>query len=36
MEPFVSNTGRAVVLPRANVDTDQIIQKQFLKGLSRA
>jgi 3-isopropylmalate/(R)-2-methylmalate dehydratase small subunit len=25
-----------VVLPRANVDTDQIIPKQFLKGLSRA
>jgi 3-isopropylmalate/(R)-2-methylmalate dehydratase small subunit len=35
MEPFVRHTGRAVVLPRANVDTDQIIPKQFLKGLSR-
>jgi 3-isopropylmalate/(R)-2-methylmalate dehydratase small subunit len=35
MEPFVRHTGRVVVLPRANVDTDQIIPKQFLKGLAR-
>ena len=35
MEPFVKHMGRVVVLSRANVDTDQIIPKQFLKGLSR-
>jgi 3-isopropylmalate/(R)-2-methylmalate dehydratase small subunit len=35
MEPFVRHTGRVVVLSRANVDTDQIIPKQFLKSLVR-
>jgi 3-isopropylmalate/(R)-2-methylmalate dehydratase small subunit len=35
MEPFVRHVGRVVALPRANVDTDQIIPKQFLKGLAR-
>ena len=35
MEPFVRHTGRVGVVPRANVDTDQIIPKQFLKGLAR-
>jgi len=35
MEPFVRHTGKAVGLPRDNVDTDQIIPKQFLKGLER-
>jgi 3-isopropylmalate/(R)-2-methylmalate dehydratase small subunit len=35
MEPFVKHMGRVVVLSRANVDTDQIIPKQFLKGLAR-
>jgi 3-isopropylmalate/(R)-2-methylmalate dehydratase small subunit len=35
MEPFVRHVGRVVVLPRANVDTDQIIPKQFLKSLVR-
>lgn len=35
MEPFVRHVGRVVVLSRANVDTDQIIPKQFLKGLAR-
>ena len=35
MEPFVKHRGRVVVLSRANVDTDQIIPKQFLKGLAR-
>jgi 3-isopropylmalate/(R)-2-methylmalate dehydratase small subunit len=35
MEPFVRHVGRAVVLARANVDTDQIIPKQFLKALVR-
>jgi len=35
MEPFVRHTGKAVGLPRDNVDTDQIIPKQFLKVLER-
>ena len=34
--PFVHHRGKAVALPRANVDTDQIIPKQFLKGVDRA
>jgi 3-isopropylmalate/(R)-2-methylmalate dehydratase small subunit len=35
MQPFSSYAGRAVSLPRANVDTDQIIPKQFLKRIER-
>lgn len=35
MQPFSEHTGRAVALPRANVDTDQIIPKQFLKRIER-
>lgn len=35
MEPFVTFTGKAVVLDRMNVDTDQIIPKQFLKRVER-
>ena len=35
MEPFVRHTGKVAALPRANVDTDQIIPKQFLKGIER-
>ena len=35
MEPFVSHTGIVVPLDRANVDTDQIIPKQFLKSIRR-
>jgi 3-isopropylmalate/(R)-2-methylmalate dehydratase small subunit len=35
MQPFTSYTGRAACLPRANVDTDQIIPKQFLKRIER-
>jgi 3-isopropylmalate/(R)-2-methylmalate dehydratase small subunit len=35
MQPFKSHTGRVVALPRANVDTDQIIPKQFLKRIER-
>ena len=35
MEPFGRDTGKAVALPRENVDTDQIIRKQFLKVLDR-
>jgi 3-isopropylmalate/(R)-2-methylmalate dehydratase small subunit len=36
MQPFRTHTGRAAVLPRANVDTDQIIPKQFLKRIERS
>ncbi|HSR40633.1 MAG TPA: 3-isopropylmalate dehydratase small subunit, partial [Longimicrobiales bacterium] len=35
MEPFTSVTGVAVPLDRADVDTDQIIPKQFLKRVER-
>jgi 3-isopropylmalate/(R)-2-methylmalate dehydratase small subunit len=36
MQPFRNHAGRAAVLPRANVDTDQIIPKQFLKRIERS
>lgn len=35
MEPFVTHTGRAVSLRRANVDTDQIIPAEYLKRVTR-
>jgi 3-isopropylmalate/(R)-2-methylmalate dehydratase small subunit len=35
MQPFHSHSGRVAVLARANVDTDQIIPKQFLKRIER-
>ena len=35
MQPFVSHTGRVAALRRADVDTDQIIPKQFLKRIER-
>ena len=35
MQPFVTLTGIAAPLDRANVDTDQIIPKQFLKRIER-
>ena len=35
MKPFVKLTGRVVAMDRANVDTDQIIPKQFLKRIER-
>jgi 3-isopropylmalate/(R)-2-methylmalate dehydratase small subunit len=35
MEPFVRHTGLAAPLDRVNVDTDQIIPKQFLKRIER-
>lgn len=35
MEPLIKHTGLAAVLDRANVDTDQIIPKQFLKRIER-
>jgi 3-isopropylmalate/(R)-2-methylmalate dehydratase small subunit len=33
--PFTRHFGKVVSLPRANVDTDQIIPKQFLKRVER-
>ena len=36
MNPFNQHTGVAVPLDRANVDTDQIIPKQFLKSIKRS
>jgi 3-isopropylmalate/(R)-2-methylmalate dehydratase small subunit len=36
MQPFKNFTGLAVPLDRANVDTDQIIPKQFLKAVVRS
>ncbi len=35
MRPFRRTTGRVAVLDRADVDTDQIIPKQFLKRIER-
>ena len=35
MEPFKSHRGILATLDRANVDTDQIIPKQFLKSIAR-
>src|SRR5437867_9522035 len=33
--PFVRHAGRVAALPRAHVDTDQIVPKQFLKRVER-
>lgn len=35
MEAFTTHTGKLALLNRANVDTDQIIPKQFLKSIRR-
>ncbi|KAA6454583.1 3-isopropylmalate dehydratase small subunit [Bacillus atrophaeus] len=35
MEPLKTHTGKTAVLNRINVDTDQIIPKQFLKRIER-
>lgn len=35
MQPFTKHTGVVAALDRANVDTDQIIPKQFLKRVER-
>ena len=35
MEKFLKHRGKVVTLDRANVDTDQIIAKQFLKSIAR-
>ena len=36
MQPFRKHTGLVVPLDRSNVDTDQIIPKQFLKSIERS
>jgi 3-isopropylmalate/(R)-2-methylmalate dehydratase small subunit len=36
MKPFVVHQGIVATMDRANVDTDMIIPKQFLKSISRA
>ncbi|TXI26586.1 MAG: 3-isopropylmalate dehydratase small subunit, partial [Ottowia sp.] len=36
MTPFTTHAGRVAPLDRANVDTDQIIPKQFLKSIKRS
>jgi 3-isopropylmalate/(R)-2-methylmalate dehydratase small subunit len=35
MEPFTTHTGIVAAMNRSNVDTDQIIPKQFLKSIKR-
>ena len=35
MQRFTSHTGTGVVIDLANIDTDQIIPKQFLKRIER-
>jgi 3-isopropylmalate/(R)-2-methylmalate dehydratase small subunit len=35
MQPFTTHTGKVAVMDRSNVDTDQIIPKQFLKRIER-
>ena len=36
MEKFISREGLVAPLDRANVDTDAIIPKQFLKSITRS
>jgi 3-isopropylmalate/(R)-2-methylmalate dehydratase small subunit len=36
MQPFIAHTGRVAALNRSNVDTDQIVPKQFLKRIERS
>jgi len=35
MQPFIKHTGLVAILDRVNVDTDQMVPKQFLKALTR-
>jgi len=35
MQQFVQETGLVVPLDRSNIDTDQIIPKQYLKSIQR-
>ncbi len=36
MQAFIKHTGIVAAMDRANVDTDQIIPKQFLKRIERS
>lgn len=36
MQPFTTHTGKIAPLPFANIDTDQIIPKQFLQKVTRS
>jgi len=36
MRPFLAHTGPVAALPRSNVDTDQMVPKQFLKRIERS
>src|SRR6476619_8472980 len=36
MQPFTTHTGLVCAMDRSNVDTDQIIPKQFLKRIERS
>src|SRR4051812_43880753 len=36
IQPFTVVSGIAAPLPRANIDTDQIMPKQFLRGIDRS
>src|SRR6267378_4674824 len=35
MQPFSTHTGKVAPIDRVNVDTDQMVPKQFLKALTR-
>ncbi len=35
MQPFITHTGLVAIFDRVNVDTDQMVPKQFLKALTR-
>jgi 3-isopropylmalate/(R)-2-methylmalate dehydratase small subunit len=35
MQPFTKHSGKVIPLDRVNVDTDQMVPKQFLKALTR-
>ena len=35
MQPFITHTGLVMPMDRVNVDTDQMVPKQFLKALTR-
>jgi 3-isopropylmalate/(R)-2-methylmalate dehydratase small subunit len=35
MKPFITHSGKVAPLDRVNVDTDQMVPKQFLKALTR-
>jgi len=35
MQPFITHSGLVAPVDRVNVDTDQMVPKQFLKALTR-